>query len=177
MSETKTAVAAPRIQQYVPLGKVKSLQELFDNAEFKKRIEQAVPKHMRAERMLRTFVTAVQKTPKLMQVAPLSMLGAYITLAALGLEPNTPLQHAFLIPFDVKKWNPATRKRETQRTDVNLIIGYPGYLELISRSGKVADVHCDVVWPGDQFSYEYGTDRHLRHKPGREAHPDGMQPE
>jgi recombination protein RecT len=176
MSETK-AVAAPRIQQFVPLGKVKSLQELFDNAEFKKRIEQAVPKHMRAERMLRTFVTAVQKTPKLMQVAPLSMLGAYITLAALGLEPNTPLQHAFLIPFDVKKWNPTTRKRETQRTDVNLIIGYPGYLELISRSGKVSDVHCDVVWPGDQFSYEYGTDRHLRHKPGREAHPEGTQPE
>ena len=168
MSESKV-VAPPRRADFVPLSKVTNLQELFNHPEFKSRIAQAAPKHMQPERLLRTFVTAVQKTPKLMQVNPLSMIGACITLAALGLEPNTPLQHAHLIPFDVTKYNPGTREREYVRTDVQVIIGYSGYLDLIYRSDKIKDIECELIYKSDvdekRFSAERGSNKHLRHTP------------
>ena len=167
MSETKTV--APTRAQFVPLSQVKNLQELFNHPEFKSRIAQAAPKHMQPERLLRTFVTAVQKTPKLMQVNPLSMVGACITLSALGLEPNTPLQHAHLIPFEVTKYNPGTREREYVRTDVQDIIGYAGYLDLIYRSDKIKDIECELIHQSDidqkRFSAERGSNKHLRHTP------------
>ena len=177
MSETTGGrPAMPTRTQFKKLNELTTLQELFDHPDFKARIIGAIPKHMSAERLLRTFVTAVAKTPKLNKVNPLSMLGAYITVASLGLEPNTPLGHCYLIPFDEKKWNPATKTRDVMRTNVQLIIGYPGYLDLIFRSGRVKDLHCDVVWKGDDFSYEYGSNAHLRHKPKSQVHDEKEMP-
>ncbi len=176
MSESKS-VAAPTRDQFKPLAKVENLSQLLSHPDFKERIGQAAGKYVSADRMIRTFALAVQKTPKLAQVSPMSFMGACITLAWLSLEPNTPLGLAHMIPFDVKKWNPETRKRETVRTDVQVIVGYQGYLELMYRSEKVLEVHCDVVWKGDEFSYEYGSNRHLRHKPSRGTHAPDEMPE
>jgi recombination protein RecT len=173
---TNLPVAQPTRSSVAPLNKIKTLQELFDHPDFYKRIVAAAPKHMKPERMLRTFVIAVQKTPKLMKANPLSMLGVFTTLAALGLEPNTPLQHAHLIPFDVNKWNKETRQRDYVRTDVQLIIGYPGYIDLIFRGDKIKDIDCQVVWPGDEFSYEHGSDKHLRHRPNQKPRDPKMEP-
>ena len=178
MTESK-AVAPPKRQDFVPLNKVANLAELFQHPDFKNRIASAAPKHFNAERLLRTMVTATQKTPKLLAVNPMSMLGACITIAALGLEPNTPLQHAHLIPFDVNKWNKETRKREFVRTDVQVIIGYPGYLDLIYRNDKVVDVHCDIFYEDEiasgAFSYSHGSKKHLHHKPSTKTREPGEQ--
>lgn len=163
-----------------PLNKVENLAELFKHPDFKERIASAAPKHFNAERLLRTMVLATQKVPKLLDVSPMQMLGACITLAALGLEPNTPLQHAHLIPFEVTKWNPTTRQREHVRTDVQVIIGYQGYVDLIYRSGLVESVHCDVWYQDEEdsgaFDYEYGSKQHLFHKPSNVARKPNEEP-
>jgi recombination protein RecT len=176
--ETKTP--APTRAQFKPLNKVDNLAELFKHPDFKNRIASAAPKHFNAERLLRTMVLATQKTPKLLEVSPMQMLGACITLAALGLEPNTPLQHAHLIPFEVNKYNPTTRKFEHVRTDVQVIIGYQGYLDLIYRSGMVESVHCDVYYRDEEesgaFSYEHGSKQHLTHKPNGKIRPPEEEP-
>ena len=167
----------PKREQFQPLAKVTTLSELFEHPDFRKRIEAAIPKHMSGERMLRTMALSVQKTPKLAKVSALSLMGAFISVAALGLEPNTPLGHAHLIPFDAKKWDRATRQRLVIRTDVNLIIGYQGYADLIYRSDRVRDFECNVVWAGDEFDYEYGTNKHLHHKRGKRARDPEAVPE
>jgi recombination protein RecT len=178
MAETKTV--APTRAQFKPLNKVDNLAELFRHPDFKERIASAAPKHFNAERLLRTMVLATQKVPKLLEVSPMQMLGACITLAALGLEPNTPLQHAHLIPFEVNQWNPATRKREYVRTDVQVIIGYQGYIDLIYRSGLVKSVHCDVYYQDEldsgAFRYHYGTHQHLHHEPSGKVRPAEEEP-
>ena len=180
MSDHSNVPAAPKRADFVPLNKVSNLAELFRHPDFKQRLAAAVPKHFNSERLLRTMVQAVQKTPKLAEVNPMSMLGACITLAALGLEPNTPLGHAHLIPFEVKKFNPATRQRDYVRTDVQVIIGYPGYLDLIYRGDKVEAIHCDVFWQDEvesgAFSYEYGSKKHLTHRPSGKRRAPGEQP-
>lgn len=168
MSDEKKQVAVPpKRSDFVPLNKVPNLSDLFAHPDFRDRIAKAAPKYFNAERLLRTMVQSCQKTPKLNDVSPMSMLGACITVAALGLEPNTPLQYSHLIPFEVNKWNAETRKRDYVRTDVQVIIGYQGYLELIYRNDKIKSVECDVFYEDDiksgRFRYSRGSKRELIH--------------
>ena len=178
MSETQTgtAVAAPTRQQFKDIGKVDSLKELFEHPGFRKRIAEAAGKTLDPDRLLRMFQYAVQKQPKLAKVNPLSLMGIFISLSWLGLEPNTPLGLAHVLPFDVNKWNPQTRKREYLRTDANMIIGYQGYYDLIMRTDKVKDLECDVVWAGDEFEYERGSNKRLIHRPKNRAHDPKEEP-
>ncbi len=158
-----------------PLRDCKTLEDAFGSSEFMDRIRRSVPKHVNPERMLRTFIMATSKTPDLMKCNLRSVLGAMLTCSQLGFEPNTPLGHAYLIPFANRRWNPQTRQRELVGYDVQLILGYTGLLDLSYRSCTVKAIHCDVVWAKDDFSFSYGTDAHLRHVP-RGAREDGERP-
>ncbi len=115
-----------------------------------------LPRHITPDRMMRLATIAVQRTPKLASCDPMTLLGAFLGCSALGLEPNTPLQHIFLIPFE-------NRKKGT--VEVQTVIGYRGYMELGRRSGLIRGVHADVVRPGDEFDFQYGTETFLKHKP------------
>lgn len=170
MSETKAL--APTRAEFKTLRECKTLAEAFSCSEFLDRIKQSAPAHVKPQRMLRTFVQATSRTPKLLQCNMRSVLGAMLTCSEVGLEPNTLLQHAFLIPFERTKWNPETRKRELISVDVQLIFGYPGLLDLAYRSGHVTSVHADVVWKADTFDFSYGTDAHLRHIPSGRHEPN-----
>ena len=179
MSETQkpSTPPAPTRRTSVSITKVKSLQELFEHPELKSRMEKLVPAHLNADRMLRTFTGSVLKTPGLAKASPLSMLGCAMTIAYLGLEPNTPLGLMYLIPFDVKAYNRSTRQWDYVRTDVTPIVGYEGFIDLIARGGMCKDLDCQVIWPGDVWENERGSDRHFKHiqkfapqKPG--AEPD-----
>lgn len=147
-----------------------TLRQIFENPKVVNKLSQAVPRHLNPQRMLRVLALAVQNTPKLAQAEPMTLLGAMMVCSSLGLEPNTPLGHAYLIPFDRRR----KRGNEwvTERTEINLIIGYRGFIDLARRSGNLVAIHADVVYgaaeigkPGDQFSFEYGSDMHLRHIP------------
>lgn len=169
--------AMPTRRQFGPLAKVATVQDAFDHPEFLRRIGQSLPKHMTAERMLRVCTQAVLRTPKLAQCSPLSLIGAFLTCSQVGLEPNTPLQHVHLIPFEVNKWNAQTRQREHIRTDVQLIFGYPGLLDLSYRSGLVTNVGAHVVWKDDEFSFSYGTNAHVDHRPLGKPRGDKEMPQ
>ena len=123
------------------------------------------PKHLTGDRLMRVMLLAIHKTPKLASCHPLTLLGAMMALASLGLEPNTPLGHAYLLPFDKRRKNPATGKWEVAETEVQVIVGYKGYIDLARRSRILTSIHADVVYEGDDFSFEYGSRMHLRHVP------------
>lgn len=135
-----------------------SVQELLVNEQAMGQLGKVAAKHMNPERMMRVMANAVRTTPKLAACDPLSMLGALMNCAALGLEPNTPLGHAYLIPFENKK---------KKIVEVQMIVGYKGFIDLARRSGQLANIHVDMVYDDDEhFSHEYGSDQHLRHRPG-----------
>lgn len=172
------ALATPSTQRlsHEPLRQVKTLDSLFNNAEFRQRIAESVPKHVTPDRMLRTMVTAVQKAPLLAKADVRGLIGAFLTCSQCGLEPNTPLQHMHLIPFRKTKWNPATRQREEVGVEVQIIFGYQGLLELSYRSPLVTSIQANVVYDGDDFSYEYGTNAHLMHRPKGGGAAQGFKP-
>ncbi|MFC4161980.1 recombinase RecT [Chitinimonas lacunae] len=119
-------------------------------------ITAVLPKHLDADRMLKIALGALRTTPKLMSARTDSLLGAVIQCAQLGLEPNTPLGHAYLIPFD---------NRTKGITEVQIVFGYKGLIDLARRSGQVVSIAAHEVCEKDEFDYRYGLDEKLDHKP------------
>lgn len=119
-----------------------------------------LPSHMKPERMLKIALGALRTTPKLMECTTESLFGAVVQCSQLGLEPNTPLGHAYLIPFKNNKAN---------RMDVQVIFGYRGLVDLARRSGQIVSIAAHAVHELDKFSYEYGLDEHLKHIPASGA--------
>lgn len=141
-----------------PLRQVDSVKSLLMNEQARDQLAMVAAKHMSPERMMRVVANAIRTTPKLGQCDPMSFLGALMHCASMGLEPNTPLGHAYLIPFENKRKGV---------TEVQVVIGYKGFIDLARRSGQLASIHGDVVYDDDElWSHEYGSNMHLRHRPG-----------
>lgn len=121
-----------------------------------KEFERALPDKIGVDRMMRIAMTTMQKTQHLDECVPTSFFGALMTALQLGLEPNTPLGHCFLIP----------RYNEKKNIYIcNFEMGYQGLLELAYRTGLYRYIQAEVVYQGDDFDYSYGTNRRLDHKP------------
>lgn len=122
-----------------------TIRGLIESPEFEAQIEKALPRHIKPDRFIRIAITAMTKVPKLQRCTKPSFFNALLNLSQLGLEPDG--YHAHLIPFD--------NKREGT-TECQLIIDYKGLVDLTMRSGKVANIHADVVCENDEFSYNMG---------------------
>jgi recombination protein RecT len=137
-----------------PPSPISNLNALLKRAE--PQIKMALPRHMTPERMLRVALTAAQRTPDLLKCDPLSFVGAVVQASQLGLEPDGALGHAYLVPFN---------NRKTGRMEVQLIAGYRGLIDLARRSGSVNAISAHVVYEKDEFSFVYGLEEKLEHKP------------
>lgn len=124
----------------------------------KGQLEKALPRHFTADRFARVFLTAIRMNPKLAQADFVSLLGAMMASAQLGLEPNTPLGQCYLIPYANKK---------TGKTDVQFQLGYKGIIDLCHRSRMYKSIYAHAVDEADFFDYEYGLDQKLIHKPAK----------
>lgn len=62
-------------------------------------IKKALPSVITPERFTRMVLSAISVNPTLGSCTPQSFLGAMMSAAQLGLEPNTPLGQAYLIPY------------------------------------------------------------------------------
>lgn len=119
-------------------------------------IEKALPSVITADRFSRMALTAIQTNPQLVDCTPESFCGAMMQAAQLGLEPNTPLGQAYLIPFKNGKKNV---------TEAQFQLGYKGLISLAHRSGDFRNIEAHTVFEGDDFEYEYGLEPKLYHKP------------
>lgn len=113
-------------------------------------IKKALPSVITPERFTRMVFTALSSTPKLQQCTPQSFLGAMMQAAQLGLEPNTPVGQAYLIPYG---------------NVCQFQLGYKGLLDLAYRSGEIKDIQAHEVHENDEFEYELGLEPKLKHIP------------
>ena len=121
-------------------------------------IKKALPSVLTPERFTRIVLSALSTNPKLGECTPQSFLGAMMTAAQLGVEPNTPLGQAYLLPY----WNGRNNCYECQ-----FQLGYKGLLDLAYRSGDISVVQSQVVYENDEFSYSYGLEPELKHIPAK----------
>ena len=117
---------------------------------YKNQIAKALPSAITPERFVRIAMTVVSTNQKLQNCTPESFLGAIFTAAQLGLEPNTPLGQAYLIPYG---------------TTCQFQVGYKGLIALAYRSELLKDIEARTVYENDEFEFEFGLEPKLKHKP------------
>ena len=84
----------------------------------------------------------------------MSFIASLLNSAQLGLEPNTPLGQAYLIPYKNKG-----------QMECQFQIGYKGLIDLAYRNGQMQTIQAQAVYENDLFEYEYGLEPKLVHKP------------
>lgn len=107
-------------------------------AKMSDQIKNALPANITPERMMRIALTALSKDAKLANSTPESFMGALLTSAQLGLECNTPLGQAYLIPYQNKG------VLETQ-----FQLGYQGLIDLCYRTGQYKKIVARIVYEGE----------------------------
>ena len=142
--------AVPAVKQKSP---VETLRNLFNNN--KDQLSLALPKYMNVDRLIRVAITCCQRTPGLLECAPVTLLGALFGCGQLGLEPDPITGEAYLVPFMNNKKN---------RKEVQLIVGYRGLIKLATNTDQVSHIYAREVYAKDEFSYEYGTNPYIKHK-------------
>ena len=142
----------------LPLRQVDSVKKLLMNDMARDQLAAVAAKHMSPERLMRVTANAIRTTPLLQECEPLSFLGALMQCASLGLEANTVMGHAYMIPFKNNRKNVV---------EVQLIIGYKGLIDLARRSGHITSISANIHYDDDDmWEYEEGTEAKLRHVPG-----------
>ena len=136
----------------VKLTKSMSIADLIKAME--PEIKKALPQVITPERFTRMALSALNTTPKLAECSQMSFLGALMNAAQLGLEPNTPLGQAYLIPY-----------RNKGNLECQFQIGYKGLLDLVYRNDNIMTVQAQCVYENDEFDYELGLEPKLLHKP------------
>lgn len=133
-------------------GKPVTLEVLLERS--KGEIQKVLPLHITADRFIRVAITTVRKSPGLQNCNALSIVGCIMESAQLGLEISGVLGHAYMVPYS---------------TEAQLQIGYRGFVALGNDSDKVDWCDGKVVYAGDEFDYQLGTDPYIKHIPCGES--------
>jgi recombination protein RecT len=136
--QTKASPAALALQQ-----RVNTIKSLFDRA--LPELQKAAPRHITADRLIKVAAASLSRVEHLSECTQSSLLIALMTATELGLEPNTPLGHAYILPY-----------KNTQAGGIyeaQFIPGYRGLVYLAFQSGEVNDIRSAVVKVGDTWRY------------------------
>ena len=149
---SELAKKAEQTQGNTKLTKSMSIADLIKAME--PEIQKALPSVITPERFTRMALSALNTTPKLQECTPMSFLAALMNAAQLGLEPNTPLGQAYLIPYKNKNV-----------LECQFQLGYRGMIDLAYRNGHMQSIEAQAVYENDVFSYALGLHPELAHKP------------
>lgn len=146
--DLKNKLAEKAEEKTIEKDKPKTISQWIEA--MKPEIEKALPNVITVDRFARMALTAVRINPKLAQCTPVSLMAALMQSAQLGLEPNTPLGQAYLIPYG---------------NQAQFQIGYKGMIDLAHRSNQFKSIYAHEVHENDEFDYQYGLNQDLKHKP------------
>lgn len=119
-------------------------------------IEKAIGKVMTADRFARIALTLYNSNELFYSADTKSFLACLMQSAQSGLEPNTVLGEAYIVPY----------KNNKQGTvEVSFQLGYKGLLKLAHNSGQFEAIYAHEVREGDRFEYSYGLNKDLIHVP------------
>lgn len=159
IAELRTSTPAAR-----PLADMKPKEQIAYLLDQKKgELQKMLPKTLSIDRLLKVAQIAATTTPALAKCDVPSLVGAIGQCAQMGLEPNTVLGHAYLVPFNTKRKDANGNERWVN--SVQVIIGYKGLIDLARRSGQIVSIAAHEVCKEDSFELVYGLDEKLNHTP------------
>lgn len=114
------------------------------------KLQACLPKHIPYDRFIRSVYTLIRTTPKLLECDRDSLLAQILLSAQLGLDLEPTLGLAYIIP---------------RGGFAQFQFGYQGFIDLMYRSGEIADISSEIIYKNDQYDYKLGSNRRLDHIP------------
>lgn len=157
MAESKPKLAEPR-QDAQPGRSLSGLKtvDLMKTDAMIQRFSSYAPPGIDFRPLHASAALAIAASRDLQKAEGLTLIQAMMGVTRLGLEINSPLGHAYLIPFEMNG-----------KMTIQVVIGYRGYVELAFRSGHLITIGGDVAtvpeWEGKLFQFQKGTEPFLRH--------------
>lgn len=117
-----------------------SVKDTIRGDKFLESVKNVLPEgSLTARKYISTCLTAISVNPKLLQCKPTEIYKAMLESARYGLEPNSPLSEAALIPYGDK---------------CNFVIEYRGLMKLAWNTGLLKSLDFDKVCDSDEFEYK-----------------------
>ena len=104
---------------------------------------EALPRHMKPERVTRIIMTLLKTTPALQECEPISIMAAVFQMAQLGLEAIDG--QAYIIPYRIA----GVRVAQFQ-------VGYKGLVTLFFRHHLAKSLSSGIVCSNDEFLWDRG---------------------
>jgi len=112
-------------------------------------LEALLPPGYNIQRFIVLVMSACKRTPALANCDRFSLLNAIKEAAELGLEPNGPLGHGWILPYG---------------QEAKFIPGYRGFIQLAIEEGGY-QIWAKAVYRDEVFEVEEGTDPKIIHRP------------
>lgn len=125
------------------LDNVNDLKQVLATT-YRKQIDNYFGDEKKALRFLSSVVSAVQRTPKLLECEPSSVINSFMTMAQLELMPSDVSGEAYILPY---------------KGVAQFQLGYQGLVTLFYRSGA-KDITAEIVYKNDTFKYINGEVLH-----------------
>lgn len=131
-------------------------------------LRQMIPSHIPFDRFKAQLITAVAYNPKLLECSNPSLIRAAAECVSVGLSVLPTMREADIVPV----WS-------SNGTVAQFRPRYMGLMKLARQSGDIAKIYAHEVFERDEFTYEYGLDKKLVHKPAADRgelgkHPSGV---
>lgn len=139
--------------------KPQTIFDLLTNPRVERSIKAVSTQFLTPDRFLRMAINSVKKTPLLLRCDPQTVLGSFMTSAALGLEPNTIQQQAFLIPY---KKRAKVGDNWVDVYDCQFQIGARGFVTLAHRSPHIDNLEAETIHENDLFDHMQGSESFLK---------------
>lgn len=120
------------------------------------KIIKSLPNGFNYDRMCRTVVNAVSVTPKIAECTAGSIFLSCVKAFTMGLEPNGALAEGYLVPF---------RNNNKGVMECQFMPGYRGLINLVRRSGQIANIYASAIHKNDTIEIQEGTTKSIVHKP------------
>lgn len=133
-----------KMQPKAAVGKTATMKALLER--MLPEIQKVIPRHVTPERMLKTVMVAVNRTPQLLRCTQESVMESLMRAGELGLDVSGTLGEAYLVPFG---------------NQCTLIPGYRGLAKLARQSGDVKRIEANAVYENDDFDFVEGTEARL----------------
>ena len=109
-----------------------------------------LPPEYNSSKFVNHAMIALQNNQNLLQCKPGSIIKALLECAAYGLEPNTPMSYASLVPYGDK---------------VEFMIEYRGLMKLAWNTGRIKKIDYGVINSNEKYEYRVGDDSYFVHYP------------
>jgi len=142
---------------------LQAFRELLERS--RDHIAAVLPPTLTTDRIIKVALATAARSPRILLSSQGSFLQAVLQAAELGLEPGSPLGHAYLI---------AVPNRVSGQFDCQMRPGYRGLIALARSSGEVLSIEARPVFQRDQFRFSQGLKPVLEHVPTFEENPGNL---